>query len=420
MLSHEENALLTRVVGDVPMGKMMRHYWVPVALGEELAEPDGTPVRVTLFGERLVAFRDSAGRLGLLEERCPHRLASLALGRNEEGGLRCIYHGWKFDVAGSCVEMPTEPGESTYKDRLKTKSYPTHEAGGIVWGYLGPEAEPPAFPVYDWMKLPPEQRATIKVGERTNYLQAIEGSIDSSHSWFLHQGILWDWKTRASVSMDTSPRLEAQDTAYGFRYAAIRKPVNNPDTEHYVRVTLFVVPFTALIPRPLEKTQSSHVQIFVPIDDTHTMFFGIFFSQDGSPVSNEEQRSKHHVVPGVDLDRNWFRIANIDNWFNQDRAAMKNGSFTGIDGFTNQDMACQETMGPVADRASEHLGTSDVAIIRMRRRMLEAVRGYQADGTLIGRDPSIPYDRVRSEQNVVPVEQPWESVGAYAGEFVPA
>ena len=419
MLSHEENRLLTQVVGDVPMGRMMRRYWVPVALSEELAERDGTPVRVTLFGDKLVAFRDTDGRIGLLDERCPHRLASLALGRNEEGGLRCIYHGWKFDVTGACAEMPTEPADSTYRERLRTRSYPTHEAGGIVWGYLGPEAEPPPFPEYDWMKLPAGQRATIKVGERTNYLQAIEGSIDSSHSWFLHQGILWDWKKRFSVSVDTSPRLEAQDTSYGFRYAAIRVPVENPDTERYIRVTLFSVPFTALIPRPLEKTQSSHVQIFVPIDDTHTMFYGIFFSQDGSPVDNDEQRRKHHVVPGVDLDRNWFRTATQDNWFNQDREAMKNGSFTGIDGFTNQDMACQETMGAVADRASEHLGTSDVAIIRMRRRMLEAVRGFEADGTLIGRDPAIPWGRVRSEQKIVPIDQPWESVGAYAGEFVP-
>ena len=402
------------------MGRMMRRYWVPALLAEEVAEPDGTPVRVTLFGENLVAFRRLAGRSACSTSAVPHRLASLALGRNEEGGLRCIYHGWKFDVEGRCAEMPTEPADSTYKDRLRTRSYPTHEAGGIVWalprsaGPARPRGQPPPFPEYDWMKLPAGQRATIKVGERTNYLQAIEGSIDSSHSWFFHRGILWDWKTRYSVSVDTSPRLEAQDTPYGFRYVAIRKPVNNPDTERYVRVTLFVVPVHRADPAAAGETQSAHVQIFVPIDDTHTMFYGVFFSQDGSPVGNEEQRRKHHVVPGVDLDRTWFRKATAENWFNQDREAMKNGSFTGIDGFTNQDMACQETMGPIADRAREHLGTSDVAIIRMRRRMLEAVRGFEADGTLIGRDPAIPYDRVRSEQKIVPADQPWQSVGPRA------
>jgi len=419
MLSEVENQLLIRVVGDAPMGAMMRRYWVPVCLDSEVAEPDGTPLRSQVFGERLVVFRDTAGRVGVIAERCPHRLASLALGRNEEGGLRCIYHGWKFDVAGSCVEMPTEPADSTYKDRLRTASYPVHEAGGMVWAYLGPETEPPPFPEYDWMRLPRDRYALIKVGERTNYLQAIEGAIDSSHSWSLHQGILWDWKKRYEISTDMSPRLEAQDTPYGFRYAAIRKPVANPESEQYVRVTNFIVPFTALIPRPLEAHQNAHVQIFVPLDDTHTMFYGVFFSQDGARVDEAEKRRTHHVVPGADLDRNWFRLATEENWFKQDREAMKNGSFTGILGFSNQDMACQETMGPIADRASEHLGTSDVAIIRMRRRMLEAVRGFQADGTIVGRNPDIRYDRVRSEQKIIPIDQPWESVAAYAGEHVP-
>jgi phthalate 4,5-dioxygenase len=423
MLSEVENTLLTRVVGDAPMGAMMRRYWVPVCLESEVAESDGTPLRSAVLGERLVVFRDTAGAIGVIAERCPHRLASLALGRNEEGGLRCIYHGWKFDVAGRCVEMPTEPALSSskgsYKDRMRTAAYPVHLAGGMVWTYLGPESEPPPFQTYDWMELPASRRAIIKVGERTNYLQALEGSIDSSHSWFLHQGILWDWKKRYEISTDTSPRLEAQDTPYGFRYAAIRKPARDPEGEQYVRVTMFVVPFTALIPRPIEEHQNAHVQIFVPIDDTHTMFYGVFFSQDGAPVDEDAKRRTHHVVPGVDLDRNWFRVANVENWFNQDREAMKNGSFTGILGFTNQDMACQETMGPIADRASEHLGTSDVAIIRMRRRMLEAVRGFQADGTIVGRDPSIRYDRIRSEQKIIPIGQPWESVAAYAGEHVP-
>jgi phthalate 4,5-dioxygenase len=417
MLTHAENELLTRVTGDAPMGRMMRHYWVPVCLEEELAEPDGTPVRVKIFGEQLVAFRDTAGNVGLLDELCPHRRASLALGRNEEGGLRCIYHGWKFDVAGRCAEMPTEPESYSYKDRISVRSYPTRLAGGLVWGYLGPNAEPPAFPEYDWMRLPKSQRALMKVGERTNYLQALEGSIDSAHSWFLHRGIIWDWKTRSSVSTDTSPKLECEDTAYGFRYAAIRKPVNHPESEKYVRVTLFQLPFTAIIPRPLEPAHDAHVQFFVPIDDTHTMFYGVFFSQDGHDVDERATREKHHVVPGVHLDRNWFKLATIDNWFNQDRVAMKGASYTGIDGFTNQDMACQETMGPISDRTREHLGTSDVAIIRMRRRMLEAVRGFQADGTLIGLDPSIPYNTIRSEQKIIPIDQPWQTVANYAGEY---
>jgi phthalate 4,5-dioxygenase oxygenase subunit len=364
-------------------------------------------------------FRDTAGKLGVVDERCPHRLASLALGRNEEGGLRCIYHGWKFNTAGECMDMPTEPGAHGFRDRMKLRSYPAHEAGGMVWTYLGPLDEVPAFPEYDWMKLPRNQYATVKVGERVNYAQAIEGAIDSSHSWFLHQGIIWDWKKRSEISMDTSPKMECEDTNYGFRYAAIRVPVKNPDTERYVRVTLFLVPFTAFIPRPLEKTQSSHIQVFVPVDNERTIFYGVFFSQDGSPIDEAEVRAKHHVVPGVDLDRNWYKFANEDNWFNQDREAMKNGSWTGINGFSNQDMACQESMGPIVDRTAEHLGTSDIAIIRMRKRMLEAVRAYQNGQPLIGLDPNLAYEKIRSEQLIIPITQPWQTVGAYAGEYVP-
>jgi phthalate 4,5-dioxygenase oxygenase subunit len=386
-------------------------------LAEEVATPDGTPVRTTLFGERLVVFRDTAGTLAVVDERCPHRLASLALGRNEDGGLRCIYHGWKFDTAGRCVDMPTEPGAFGFRDRMRLRSYPAREAGGMVWTYLGPPEHEPPFPAYDWMQLPRDEFGVMKVGERVNYAQALEGAIDSSHSWFLHQGIIWDWKMRASLSMDTSPKLEAEDTAYGFRYAAIRVPVNNPDTERYIRVTLFLVPFTAFIPRPLEKTHPAHVQIFVPVDDERTMFYGVFFSQNGAPVDEGAMRRTHHVVPGVDLDRNWYKLATEENWYLQDREAMKNGSFTGIAGFTNQDMACQESMGTIVDRSQEHLGTSDIAIIRMRKRMLDALRRYQDGLPLIGLEPGLPYGRIRSEQKIVGIDEPWQSVGAFAGEY---
>jgi phthalate 4,5-dioxygenase oxygenase subunit len=417
MLSRDENELLTRVCGDAPMGQMMRRYWVPACLSEEVAEPDGTPIRTQLFGEPLVAFRDTQGRLALVQERCPHRLASLALGRNEEGGIRCVYHGWKFDATGSCIEMPTEPGAYGFRERMRLQSYPTREAGGLVWTYMGPPGEEPPFPDYDWARLPSAQRAIVKIGERANYLQAIEGAIDSSHSWFLHRGAVWDWKTRTGVSTDLAPRLEAEDTPYGFRYAAIRRPNVNPDTEKYVRVTLFVVPFTAIIPRPIDPTKMAHAQIFAPLDDERTMFYGIFFSQDGSPIDEQGLRRELCAERGVQLDAQYFKYARAENWWNQDRAAMKNGSWIGIDGFPNQDMACQESMGPIVDRTQEHLGTSDVAIIRMRRRMLEAVRRFQKGEPLIGHDRSIPYDRLRSEQKITPIETPWQTVGAYAGEY---
>ncbi len=420
MLSQAENELLTRIEGAAPMGQMMRRYWLPAALSEEVAEPDGTPARVRLFGEDLVLFRDTQGRLGLMEAACPHRLASLALGRNEECGLRCVYHGWKFDVTGACVEMPTEPEGFGYRERIRLVSYPVHEAGGLIWAYMGPAGGAPPVPDYDWMRLPAEQRVIVKIGERTNYLQALEGAIDSSHSWFLHRGATNDWKKRTDISSDLSPKLEAEDTDYGFRYAAIRRPNANPDTEKYVRVTLFVVPTTAFIPRPLERDKSAHVQITAPVDDRNTMFYGVFFSQDGKPVDHDAWRENTRARRGVDLDENYFSHNHIGNWWNQDRAAMKAGSWIGINGFPHQDMACQESMGPIVDRTREHLGTSDIAIIRMRRRMLEAVTRFQRGEPLIGHDPSIPLDRLRSEQLVVPLERPWQSIGAYAGEYAHA
>lgn len=417
MLSAAENELLTTITGDAPMGRLMRSYWLPAALSEEVRENDGTPLALRLFGENLVLFRDTTGRLGLMDAYCPHRLASLALGRNEEGGLRCIYHGWKFDVRGACLEMPTEPAGYGFKERMSIRSYAVREAGGIVWAYLGEIGKEPAFPGYDFLALPTSQRSIIKLGERANFFQALEGSLDSSHSWFLHRGTIPDWKKRSSVSNDLSPKLEAEDTAYGFRYAAIRKPNANPDTEKYVRVTLFAAPSTSFIPRPLERSQHAHVNMFVPIDDHTTMFYDVFFSQDGSDIDQAAMRRDLKAEPGVDLDRRWMRYATEDNGWNQDREEMKRGSWLGIEGFQNQDMACQESMGPIVDRPREHLGTSDIAIIRLRRRMLDAVQRFQAGEPPLGLGTAIAYETMRSEQAVIPIDRPWQSVGAYAGEY---
>jgi len=417
MLSREENELLTRVCGDAPMGQVLRRYWLPALLSDEVAEPDGAPVPVRLLGEDLVAFRDTKGRVGLVDERCPHRLASLVIGRNEDCGLTCIYHGWKFDVTGACVDMPTEPEGFGFKNRIRIAAYPTREAGGMVWTYMGPPESEPPFPAFGWTALPREQRGIIKIGIRANYLQTVEGAIDSAHSWFLHRGSSRDWEKRFAVSQDQSPKLEAEDTAYGFRYAAIRKPLENPDTTKYVRVTLFALPSTAFIPPPLNADLPAHTQIFVPLDDDHTMLFDVFHSQNGTPVDEAELRRGLHAQPGVDLDADWFRHARRENRWQQDRAAMRDGSWTGIKGFQNQDIAAQESMGRVVDRSREHLGTSDVAVIRMRRRMLETVRRLRAGEPLVGQDAPIAYERLASEQRLIPIDQPWQTVGAHAGEY---
>jgi len=417
MLSREENELLTNVSDDAPMGAALRRYWFPALLSEELAEPDGTPIPVRLLGEDLVAWRDTAGRIGLMDERCPHRLASMTIGRNEDCALTCIYHGWKFDVTGACLDMPTEPPGYNFRNRIRIKAYPTHEAGGIIWTYMGPPELQPPFPAYAFTALPREQCAVVKIGIRANYLQTVEGAIDSAHSWFLHRGSSRDWEKRLSVSEDQSPKLEAEDTAYGFRYAAIRKPIVDPETTKYVRVTLFAAPSTAFIPPPLNPDLPVHTQIFVPMDTENTMLFDVFYAQNGTPVDGAALRRSLHAQPGVDLDERWFRFAKRENRWKQDRTAMAAGSWTGIMGFQNQDIAAQESMGRIVDRSREHLGTSDVAVIRMRRRLLETLRRSQAGEALVGQESPIAYERMASEQRVIPIDEPWQSVGAHAGEF---
>ena len=413
MLTREENELLTRVGPGTPMGEMMRRYWFPALLSSELPEPDGEPKQLRLLGEDLVAFRDTRGRVGLLAEYCPHRGASLAYGRNEECGLRCIYHGWKLDVDGNIVETPPEPPDSTFKDRLRHVAHATCELGDVVWVYMGPRDKMPPPPAFPWTRAPAESRVVTKVLQDCNYLQGVEGSIDSAHSDYLHSSLV---RGRPS---DHSPRLETQDTAYGFRYAAIRKPDADADKLKYVRVTIFVAPFYVFTP-PLRAGVSSSAtgnqdvavqQAWVPIDDEHNYFFSLRYNRTG-PLTEQ-----HSAQFRMDAE---FRPArNRRNKHLQDRAAMKRGDWAGIEGVNSQDFAVVESMGPIVDRTREHLGASDVAVIRMRRRMLEAVRAFMVGGEPLGLDSAIPYERIATDERIVPIDTPWQAVAAKAGEWVP-
>ncbi len=257
MLVAEENNRLCRVEGDAPMGKLMRRHWVPAALSEQLGERDGTPIRLRLMGEDLVAFRDTEGRLGVLGEFCTHRKASLAFGRNEECGLRCLYHGWKFDVEGNVVEMPSEPKESGFAEKVKHKAYPAREAGGFVWVYMGPAAEMPAFEPPSWAPTPEAKVSVVRIELPCNWAQVMEGQIDSAHSSSLHSSDMKPARVATAgatdshwtrPSTDKNPRIQVQVTNYGMRYAAIRRPIMNARETDYVRITTFVAPFTALIP----------------------------------------------------------------------------------------------------------------------------------------------------------------------------
>lgn len=424
MLTVDENELLCRVTGDAPMGQIMRRHWLPACLSEQVTERDGAPVRVRLLGEDLVAFRDSDGNLGVIGEYCPHRRASLALGRNEQRGLRCLYHGWKIDTGGNILEMPSEPVDSHFKDKLWHKAYSVHEAAGLVWVFMGPAVAMPAFDPPVFQPSPDTRIAIARIIVDCNWAQVLEGAIDSAHSSTLHASDMVPAQVDAASvgdnqlwlrpSTDKAPRLVVQRTPFGFRYAALRKPIRNATTHMYVRTTLYIAPFTVLIP-PNDHYNMAIQQ--VPMDDTTTAFHFIAWGGATTPDTASWRRFLAAEV-GVDVDRRFRKIRTRDNDFLQDRAAMRAGDYSGIRGIPNQDIAMWETMGPIADRSLERLGASDTAILQFRRIMVEAARAFQASGAVIGRgDRYIPQAKLRSFEGVVPSTADWRTLGVSADEM---
>ena len=426
MLTQDENQLLCRVEGDAPMGQLMRRHWVPAVLSEQVAAPDCDPVRVRLFGEDLVAFRDSRGRLGVLGEFCAHRKASLAFGRNEECGLRCLYHGWKFDVDGNVVEMPSEPAASGFAERVEHKAYPTEEAGGFVWIYMGPREEKPAFEPPPWAPTPDQRVSIMKIDLPCNWAQIMEGQIDSAHSSSLHSSDMRPARVTTAGALDThwtrpstdkNPRIQVQLTNYGMRYAAIRRPIQNAQTHDYVRITTYVAPFTALIP---PNSSYNVASVIVPKDDTSSYFHFIAWGDPATCIDTDSWRIFCVASVGAELDQDFRPILrHAANNYLQDRKAMREGSFTGLPGIPNQDIAMWESMGAIADRTSERLGASDIAVIQFRRLMLDAAARFVAGHGTIGRvAPHLPQARLRSYQGVVPKSEDWRMLGASDEEIV--
>src|SRR5579883_448956 len=409
MLSREENELLTRVGPGTPMGNVLRRYWLPAVLAEDLPAPDCPPVRVKLLGEELVAFRDTNGRVGLLDEYCPHRLTSLFLGRNEECGLRCVYHGWKFDVDGNCVDMPNEPADSRFKEKIHITTYPTEEYGGIIWAYLGPPAKKPELPGLEWLRAPQTHRYVSKTLEFANFVQAIEGGIDTAHSSFLHNN---DLSRKGLRQIDTAPRLEVEDTPYGFRYAGIR---DLKDEGQYVRVYHFVAPFhqlRSLRVQGADPTDKRDVPVakghmWVPMDDHTTMVFNwMYATEEDRPLSPEQIARDEEAAGRGPAGETAIRHRVRENDWGIDREMQRTKNYTGIHGVNNQDLAVQEAMGPIVPRWREHLGSTDKAIIAMRRIMLQAARDIEQDIDPPGADPDTYWD-VRPTDLVLPQGVDW-------------
>ncbi|MBV8086604.1 MAG: Rieske 2Fe-2S domain-containing protein [Chloroflexi bacterium] len=416
MLSKEDNELITRVSRGTPMGDALRRYWIPALLSEELRGPDSDPLRVRLLGEDLVAFRDTNGQVGLIQNNCPHRGASLFFGRNEEAGIRCVYHGWKFDVTGQCVDMPNEPAESNFKNKVKATAYPCREVAGVIWTYMGPAHRQPPVPNYVWMRAPEGYRHISKTYEACNFVQAIEGGVDTSHSSFLHRSMdrpeqMVEYQRYRRVS--TAPTLEVLNTDYGYTYAGLR-PIDG-GKENYVRAYQFIMPFQQLRSnsggRAGRATMAGH--LWVPIDDEHTWTYNYFCSRtlDGPTYTREQidaaetgaGRGPGDLIPGT-----YRLIRNQANDWLIDRQAMREKrSYTGIERLNTQDFAVQESMGAIYDRSTEHLGSADLAVIAMRKLLLDAANAIKQGLDPLGWDNGSSAN-VRPAEGVLPAGAKWE------------
>ncbi|MFZ5692198.1 MAG: Rieske 2Fe-2S domain-containing protein [Pseudomonadota bacterium] len=407
MLRKEQNDLLTQTGPGTPMGEMFRQYWIPALLAEELPENDCPPVRVKLLSERLLAVRDSDGRYGLIDEFCAHRGVSLWFGRNEEAGIRCPYHGWKYDVTGQCVEVPSEPEESGFCKKIKLTNHPLVKIGDILWTYMGKPEQQPPLPEWEFALVPPEQTFTSKRFQECNWLQAMEGGIDSSHVSFLHRGnlnsdpLFKGAKGNQYNLKDSQPVFEVVEQPGGLYIGARR---NAEDGKYYWRITPWVMPsFTMVPPRG---DHPVHGHFWIPIDDENCWAWSFDYHPVRALTTDERNAMKDGKGIHVRYTPGTYRpLANKDNDYLMDRAAQKAGiTYSGIEGIAMQDASLQESMGPVVDRTKENLVSTDNGIIMARHRLLKAVRNLREKGTTPpGVDPA--HHRTRSAAIVLPPDK---------------
>jgi phenylpropionate dioxygenase-like ring-hydroxylating dioxygenase large terminal subunit len=410
MLRKEVNDLLTQTSADTPMGEMFRQYWIPALLARELPEDDCAPVRVKLLGERLIAFRDSKGRYGLMDEFCAHRGVSLWFGRNEEGGLRCPYHGWKYDYTGQCVDVPSEPEESGFASKIKLRAYPLVKVGDILWTHMGDKENRPPLPAWEFCNVPDDQTYTSKRWQECNWLQAMEGGIDSSHVSFLHSGSLKSdplfkgAKGNQYNQQDKKPVFEVVDAEGGLFIGARR---NAEDGQYYWRITPWVMPSFTMVPPRGDHPMHGH--FWVPIDDENCWAWS-FDYHPTRPLTQEERQAMidgygvhNQYVPGT------FRpLQNKDNDYLMDRDAQRRGeTYSGVWGIAMQDASLQESMGPIVDRTKENLVSTDNGIIMARHRLRKAALALRDKAVVPpGIDPE--HQKVRSVAAVLPADAPFK------------
>ncbi|MQG76364.1 MAG: Rieske 2Fe-2S domain-containing protein [SAR202 cluster bacterium] len=425
MLSTEENELICRVGPGTPMGDLMRRYWHPFLLVDELLDADGPPVRVRLLGEDLIAFRNTNGEVGLLDERCPHRGASLFFAINQECGMMCIYHGWKFDVNGDCVDMPSDLPGSTFKEKVHARAYPCIESAGVIWTYMGPSEKRPPAPNFIFNNLPEENVLARRVPIYCNYLQSLEGNIDSTHLGTLHV----NYADKVPADLDTDlpgycsqrfsrytlakyryAKVDIQDTDYGFRLIAAR-PTDSGN--QHIRINCHVLPYTSFIAGQQRGQQS--VLIHVPADDENCFRISINF-RPNQPFSGAERRERRYAdSSNLEDDGKTRRNRKVNDW-NINRYDQKHTILAGIWPFGDQDYAVTESMGPILDRTKEHLYGGDAAIIRVRQMLATAARNLQEGIEPPATNGDVPYAQIQGEEIIIgPDDDAW-LIAANAGE----
>ncbi len=397
MLSREDNELLTRVEGGAPMGQALKRFWM-IACRAEALQPGGDPVRVRLCGQNYVAFRATDGRVGLFDEACPHRGASLLLARNEDDALTCIFHGWKFDVSGRTVDAPTEPPDrrAAFCPKVPLRSHPVREAGTVVWAYLG-EGSPPPFPDFEFNHLPDAQ-VFARVGyTHCNWLQGVEATIDSSHASVLHKSwVAQRSREWSSFEADSAPVYDTDVTHYGVRAAALR---SHADGTTNVRVTEYMLPFYCFI--PFEDPRN--VIFPMPVDDEHTAQWYIFYRSQGPIADYMAQHDRRY--PG-DPNNFYQPQGTFENRWLQDRAKLT-GHWTGMPGIIYEDFVVEESMGPIVDRSKEYLGSSDALILRIRHELLRLARSPA------GPPPGVDYPAIRARNTMLPKDADWRTSLGY-------
>lgn len=385
MFSKEDNSLLVTSEANTVMGNYLRCYWHPVALSEEIAEPDSPPIRVKIMGEDLLLFRDSQGKTGLIEPFCAHRGADLFFGRNEDCGIRCIYHGWKYDVHGNCIDMPNVPKDAAYHGKIKIKAYPTREFADMVWAYMGPtDEEPSELPQLEVGLVPKDHRYVTKRLVECNWTHSMEGALDTAHFSFLHMpaptftkddntNIAADEKRIRWLRNDPAPRFSIIDHAVGFMIGGAR---NADPGDHYWRLTQFMLPTHSITPSAMPN-ETYYGYTWVPIDDHHCWTYVYAWNPDRPIPADELQNyKKGGYGQFAELGAGYIPIRNRNNNYLMSREDQKNISFTGVKGIAEQDQMAQESQGYIVDRSKENLTPTDIGIIRFRKLLMQEAKNY--------------------------------------------